>query len=117
MDIAVRFWSKVDTSGACWEWTAACTDNGYGIFASRFHLLSRKAHRAAWELTNGPIPTKLLVLHHCDNRKCVNPSHLFLGTAQDNTRDAVAKGRLDYWENLRKARAARIANLRLSKLA
>ena len=50
-------------------------------------------HRYAWTQANGPIPPGMWVLHRCDVRRCVNPEHLFLGTAQDNSRDMVAKGR------------------------
>lgn len=52
-----------------------------------------RSHRAAWELTHGPVPDGLFVLHRCDNPPCCNPAHLFLGTRGDNNRDARAKGR------------------------
>lgn len=91
--LADRFWPRVDTSGgpdACWEWTRGRDPHGYGRFATPNSDL---AHRASWELHNGPIPAGLNVLHHCDNPPCVNPRHLFLGTQKDNVDDMVAKGR------------------------
>lgn len=80
------------TSSGCWEWNLSHLPNGYGRVSRRRGLL---AHRWAWEVANGPIPVGLCVLHRCDNRGCVNPGHLFLGTHRDNTQDALNKGRLD----------------------
>lgn len=74
----------------CWLWTAAVVSR-YGMF--RIGEKNRRAHRASWELLRGPIPAGLCVLHHCDNPLCVNPDHLFLGTAIDNVRDRDRKGR------------------------
>jgi hypothetical protein len=91
-----RFWSKVDqSSGDCWTWTAA-TYQGYGRFQVGGPKGNRTvaAHRMAWELTHGPIPDKLHVLHHCDNPPCCRPEHLFLGTIRDNNADAQAKDRM-----------------------
>lgn len=89
---AERFWSKVgDTTEGCWVWQASKDTRGYGHVWFDGQLF--RAHRVAWELTNGPIPEGLVVLHECDFRPCVNPKHLRLGTQRDNIHDAIAKGR------------------------
>lgn len=87
-----RFWSKVDIGGPddCWEWKASVSRLGYGQFGYRGSVV--KAHRFSMYLSTGAMP-ELCVLHRCDNRKCVNPSHLFPGSQVDNIKDMVAKGR------------------------
>lgn len=92
-DTLDRFLSKIAFSaGGCWEWLGSLTDRGYG----RFHLGGKtlRAHRVSWELFRGSIPDDLYVLHKCDNPRCVNTSHLFLGTHQDNMDDRSEKGRV-----------------------
>jgi len=95
-----RFWSKVDKERSnifyngtrCWEWTAGITrDGGYG--SAWMGLKVRRAHCVSYEIEFEEVKDGLFVLHHCDNRICVRPDHLFLGTHQDNMADKVRKGR------------------------
>lgn len=94
------FWSKVDKAGAdeCWIWSGPRGTREYGIFC--FGGKRMRAHRVAWELANGkPFPEGMDGCHSCDNPPCVNPAHIWPGTASDNARDAFKKGRL-YIANL-----------------
>ncbi len=93
---AERFWQKVRISPGCWEWTASLNDGGYGRFyVSLGEIKESRAHRFSWMLANDSfIPDSLQINHRCDNRKCVNPAHLYAGTALQNSQDARERGRL-----------------------
>jgi len=87
-----RFWSKVNKTESCWNWTAGIRGKcGYGAFRLNGRTIS--AHRISYEVEYGKIPDNSCVLHKCDNRICVRPSHLFLGTLLDNIKDMDNKGR------------------------
>ena len=86
-----RFESKVVRANGCWRWSGNKHKQGYG----KIHMDggSAMAHRVSYLLHKGSIPDGMMVCHRCDNPECTNPDHLFLGTALDNMRDKIAKGR------------------------
>lgn len=96
-----RFWKYLDRRGddECWAWKSAHSTHGYGILSDT-RLTCLYAHRLAYQLLVGPIPDDLHVLHTCDNRGCLNPKHLFLGTQVDNNKDRHMKGRSSRGEAL-----------------
>lgn len=93
-DIAVRFWAKVDKSGSCWLWTG-CTSAGYGVI--RWQRKTFRANRVAFFLTHGRWPE--FACHHCDNRMCCNPDHIYDGTPVTNARDCKVRNRHPRWNS------------------
>lgn len=89
-DLRERFFAKVQKTDDCWLWTGALLKTGYGSI--NIEGQSKRAHRVAYELEVGAIPTGALLRHSCDNPRCVNPAHLTPGSKSENSIDAVQRG-------------------------
>ena len=115
---AKRLAERVRRDGECLIWTGARDRDGYGVIGIGRDSQYR-AHRVAFELAHGAIPAGLFVCHACDVPACVNPAHLFLGTARDNTQDMLRKGRRDILSGerhpMRKLTDADVAVIRLRR--
>ena len=99
MTIEERFWAKVDKTDNCWLWTGSVNNRGYGRIGSGGKNGSALyAHRVSYLIHFGEFDESLFVCHTCDVPNCVNPNHLFLGSAKTNSEDMVSKGRhLNGW--------------------
>jgi len=91
-----KFWNHIIKVGTCWLWIGATYPNGYGRV--RYKGKMCQTHRLAYEFEYGLIPDGMLICHQCDNRLCINPNHLFLGTYLDNNQDMIKKGRGIYFK-------------------
>lgn len=89
-----KFEKKFSKSDGCWNWEYSLTTTGYGQLG--FCEKIQKAHRVSWMLYRGDIPSGMCVLHRCDNRKCVNPDHLYIGDALQNAKDKYNRGRANH---------------------
>jgi len=98
------FWSRAHKTDTCWIWMGTRDKDSYGMVSVPGHRVVKKAHRVAWSLSKGfDPPSNLFVMHTCDMPACVRPSHLVLGTARDNNRDAGDKGRTARGEKVKNA--------------
>lgn len=119
LGLSARLWNRVNFNGAggCWLWTGG-TQKGYGRIGLGDGAVDY-VHRVSWRMLKGQIPDGRLVLHKCDVRSCVNPEHLFLGSAKDNSDDMISKGRQVVARGIRRAAAKlndqKVREIRASK--
>lgn len=118
--VAERFWSKVqdrDDPMKCWNFSG-CQIKGYGQFPVKINgKIEKRAHRISWILTNRAlIPDGKQILHRCDNPRCCNPSHLFLGTPHDNNLDMRAKNRGRYVNGERHGRCTKLSQSKVEEI-
>lgn len=118
--IEARFFEKIKkVESGCWLWVGALTGKGYGNFCWSPARNNREyvgAHIASWRIHNGEVPSGMVVCHHCDNPRCVNPVHLFVGTQHDNVRDCISKGRTSYKTGINlKLQGSRHPNAKLTE--
>lgn len=120
--IKERFWNKVHKTNTCWNWVGCLSYNGYGLF--RLKGKNIRAHRLSYEWVFGPIKSGMLICHICDNRRCINPEHLFIGTQKDNIKDMFNKkrqirhsGEDHYNHRLTKNKVIEIRKLHLSGIS
>lgn len=111
------FWAKVDkrSDSECWNWKAAVGKPGYGSFY-RLDGQFEGAHRYSWRMVNGDIPEGRYICHTCDNRKCCNPNHLFLGEPKDNVADMWRKSRQQDYSKVQRGSKRHNAKLNADKV-
>lgn len=108
---------EINSQTGCWEWVKAINDQGYGI--SWYGGKTISAHRLSYILHKGSIPEKRFIIHSCDNKKCINPDHLSIGTPAENSSDMVSKKRQAFGERVGTAKLTeeQVKEIRISNLS